>query len=161
MFCSFFFSSRRRHTRCALVTGVQTCALPICHGSSENRAEDPPSSRPSANTNHSSFRLLAVSLNHSGLLKSMGPDPSIGNNRGRIFDPVISVEAWRGPCSTSVPASVHVDVTFMEARLGEEAESKLRFKVAIKAAVVAMEVTIVDPLKIIPSSVDSGARKRK
>src|SRR3546814_5405493 len=30
----FFFSSRRRHTRCALVTGVQTCALPICESSS-------------------------------------------------------------------------------------------------------------------------------
>src|SRR3546814_4512621 len=32
-FISFFFSSRSRHTRCALVTGVQTCALPIyrCH----------------------------------------------------------------------------------------------------------------------------------
>src|SRR3546814_1611378 len=30
VFCFvFFFSSRRRHTRCALVTGVQTCALPI------------------------------------------------------------------------------------------------------------------------------------
>src|SRR3546814_8379171 len=30
LLCSFFFfSSRRRHTRCALVTGVQTCALPI------------------------------------------------------------------------------------------------------------------------------------
>src|SRR3546814_3643957 len=29
---SFFFSSRRRHTRCALVTGVQTCALPIWFG---------------------------------------------------------------------------------------------------------------------------------
>src|SRR3546814_4746676 len=27
--CVFFFSIRRRHTRCALVTGVQTCALPI------------------------------------------------------------------------------------------------------------------------------------
>src|SRR3546814_7587504 len=26
---AFFFSSRRRHTRCALVAGVQTCALPI------------------------------------------------------------------------------------------------------------------------------------
>src|SRR3546814_7965591 len=25
----FVFSSRRRHTRCALLTGVQTCALPI------------------------------------------------------------------------------------------------------------------------------------
>src|SRR3546814_10763685 len=31
----FFFSSRRRHTRCALVTGVQTCALPICLAASE------------------------------------------------------------------------------------------------------------------------------
>src|SRR3546814_10827770 len=30
MLLFFFFSSRRRHTRCALVTGVQTCALPIC-----------------------------------------------------------------------------------------------------------------------------------
>src|SRR3546814_5999989 len=33
----FFFSSRRRHTRCALVTGVQTCALPI--SAKEKRAE--------------------------------------------------------------------------------------------------------------------------
>src|SRR3546814_10415090 len=30
----FFCSSRRRHTRCALVTGVQTCALPICTAAS-------------------------------------------------------------------------------------------------------------------------------
>src|SRR3546814_3766929 len=28
----FFFTSRRRHTSCALVTGVQTCALPILLG---------------------------------------------------------------------------------------------------------------------------------
>src|SRR3546814_6093049 len=33
----FFFSSRRRHTRCALVTGVQTCALPIFGGGLEER----------------------------------------------------------------------------------------------------------------------------
>src|SRR3546814_18483111 len=33
LFLSFFcFSSRSRHTRCALVTGVQTCALPILGG---------------------------------------------------------------------------------------------------------------------------------
>src|SRR3546814_7320549 len=47
---SFFFSSRRRHTRCALVTGVQTCALPIsarqpcnharCRGSGAGRKGD-------------------------------------------------------------------------------------------------------------------------
>src|SRR3546814_2423013 len=34
---SYFFSSRRRHTRCALVTGVQTCALPICLRMMANR----------------------------------------------------------------------------------------------------------------------------
>src|SRR3546814_10500825 len=33
----FFFSSRRRHTRCALVTGVQTCALPIYRRRSGSR----------------------------------------------------------------------------------------------------------------------------
>src|SRR3546814_7492951 len=33
----FFFSSRRRHTRCSLVTGVQTCALPICLRRSRRR----------------------------------------------------------------------------------------------------------------------------
>src|SRR3546814_632942 len=33
-FLCFFFSSRRRHTRCALVTGVQTCALPISRDAS-------------------------------------------------------------------------------------------------------------------------------
>src|SRR3546814_19095564 len=37
----FFFSSRRRHTRCALVTGVQTCALPISSPGSAS-ASGPP-----------------------------------------------------------------------------------------------------------------------
>src|SRR3546814_9678932 len=35
-FC--FFSSRIRHTRCALVTGVQTCALPISTGNTNSAA---------------------------------------------------------------------------------------------------------------------------
>src|SRR3546814_10244527 len=35
----FFFSSRRRHTRCALVTGVQTCALPISDGPSPSQMD--------------------------------------------------------------------------------------------------------------------------
>src|SRR3546814_3821392 len=41
----FFVSSRRRHTSCALVTGVQTCALPISHPDAAiTRAEIPRSS---------------------------------------------------------------------------------------------------------------------
>src|SRR3546814_10119252 len=39
----FFFSSRRRHTICALVTGVQTCALPISFGDTLTvQSEDQP-----------------------------------------------------------------------------------------------------------------------
>src|SRR3546814_3530933 len=38
LFHVFIFSSRRRHTRCALVTGVQTCALPISSASSPSCA---------------------------------------------------------------------------------------------------------------------------
>src|SRR3546814_6849192 len=41
MCCYFFFSSRRRHTRCALVTGVQTCALPIWGVAERHRPREP------------------------------------------------------------------------------------------------------------------------
>src|SRR3546814_8784467 len=37
----FFFSSRRLHTRCALVTGVQTCALPIYRVRSSSKLDSP------------------------------------------------------------------------------------------------------------------------
>src|SRR3546814_1188733 len=39
MYFFFLFSSRRRHTRCALGTGVQTCALPILIASDIYREE--------------------------------------------------------------------------------------------------------------------------
>src|SRR3546814_3598879 len=46
-FVVFFFSSRRRQTRCALVTGVQTCALPICRPALlRDPAERPPAPDP-------------------------------------------------------------------------------------------------------------------
>src|SRR3546814_19912326 len=41
----FFFASRSRHTRCSLVTGVQTCALPI---SVPRRSDIPCRPRPAA-----------------------------------------------------------------------------------------------------------------
>src|SRR3546814_6965538 len=44
----FFFSSRRRHTRCALVTGVQTCALPISAAAAGVRGLGLPARRPHA-----------------------------------------------------------------------------------------------------------------
>src|SRR3546814_5083768 len=44
----FFFSSRRRHTRCALVTGVQTCALPIYSDDPQSGQKWKDTSRPLA-----------------------------------------------------------------------------------------------------------------
>src|SRR3546814_2863547 len=41
-----FFSSRRRHTSCALVTGVQTCALPIYPPCGPPRSPPPPLTSP-------------------------------------------------------------------------------------------------------------------
>src|SRR3546814_1812297 len=71
-FSFFFFSSRRRHTRCALVTGVQTCALPICsQGTLNNRlpllpdgtpSSKPPTCRPKESRMSGAVHRLIVSL---------------------------------------------------------------------------------------------------
>src|SRR3546814_5587342 len=56
----FFFSSRRRHTRCALVTGVQTCALPI---SAEPAKVQAPEAEPKSDQQKSPLELYATDLN--------------------------------------------------------------------------------------------------
>src|SRR3546814_6421545 len=69
----FFFSSRRRHTRCALVTGVQTCALPICPrieiGVADRNPRPVDAQRQSGNkargqkrTERPAFRLLGIDI---------------------------------------------------------------------------------------------------
>src|SRR3546814_13149233 len=56
----FFFSSRRRHTRCALVTGVQTCALPISQPSAAMRQRR---RRNGSRNDASVFTVSALALN--------------------------------------------------------------------------------------------------
>src|SRR3546814_6457340 len=57
----FFVSSRRRHTRCALVTGVKTCSLPISESASESVKRAfafPPFNAPQTSpTNMTHFRI--------------------------------------------------------------------------------------------------------
>src|SRR3546814_9617546 len=66
MLCVYylFFSSRRRHTRCALVTGVQTCALPIscCCGAPSCLPCSCYRSRPALSVSSSSSRGWAMPL---------------------------------------------------------------------------------------------------
>src|SRR3546814_1584828 len=74
----FFFSSRRRHTICALVTGVQTCALPISHGPDciFLLAPASPASRVAAVAREASGYLTYVSL--KGVTGAATPDGSSG-----------------------------------------------------------------------------------
>src|SRR3546814_3894341 len=70
LFFFLFFSSRRRHTRCALVTGVQTCALPIYPKQSKHWALDIAVAFPTLHINLSpggfwSHRFWPISVNRT------------------------------------------------------------------------------------------------
>src|SRR3546814_1276471 len=66
----FFFSSRRRHTRCALVTGVQTCALPILPMTVIRTRPSASSTTVEASFSNSSLGIRQPSRNSSGGRKS-------------------------------------------------------------------------------------------
>src|SRR3546814_2079351 len=87
--CFFFFSSRRRHTRCALVTGVQTCALPICLSRS-NGAFRP-------------FFLITVSSRSWMRSKVVKRAPQLGQKRRRRIAELSSVGRESLTCVSSFP----------------------------------------------------------
>src|SRR3546814_10002656 len=64
--CFFFCSSRRRHTRCALVTGVQTCALPIYQKAGDTY-QIPNPDRHYGNLHLQSFEALCVDIARLGM----------------------------------------------------------------------------------------------
>src|SRR3546814_5706833 len=71
----FLFSSRRRHTRCALVTGVQTCALPICPNGSTAAASTPdPRSQDAGMTTFRAFRIHNDDEGYRAGIEQMGTD---------------------------------------------------------------------------------------
>src|SRR3546814_5458492 len=87
----FFFSSRRRHTRGALVTGVQTCALPILEGEISVEA----------------FEDVILSWGHWGVLASIGlmvlhsfvpfPAEFVALANGMLYGPVWgTIITWIG-----------------------------------------------------------------
>src|SRR3546814_1776442 len=67
----FFFSSRRRHTRCALVTGVQTCALPIVF--------------PPAYTAPSNFVSIQKSFTQEARVQSADPEAALSWTIGGFY----------------------------------------------------------------------------
>src|SRR3546814_4556179 len=100
-----FFSSRRRHTRCALVTGVQTCALPISWHTHKliPRSRCRTSSR--SWSNWPTARAIWGSL-----------DPLDVEILGMLVRPVIGVHRLSERLRSSLPVAVMVAIT-MGARL--------------------------------------------
>src|SRR3546814_297841 len=103
----FFFSSRRRHTRCALVTGVQTCALPILPIKRSGAISSEPSDSSDrldewqqALQSTSFFRGAFVTLDQDEAVRKTGPD-------GEVALPV-RVQVSEAP-ARRVTASLGVD----------------------------------------------------
>src|SRR3546814_7735798 len=90
-----FFSSRRRHTRCALLTGVQTCALPISQGS-----KPAPVAAPVADPSRPPFEHYIAG---SGIIEAVDRNVAIGSPLPRLVlavqvkvgDEEIGRASWR------------------------------------------------------------------
>src|SRR3546814_19181171 len=115
----FFFSSRRRHTRCALVTGVQTCALPISisqiglitliglitkHGilivQFANKLQDEGRSQLDAAVEAATLRLRPILMTTGAMVGGAIPlalaHGAGGESRQAIGGVTIGRESWRG-----------------------------------------------------------------
>src|SRR3546814_19344015 len=94
----FFVSSRRRHTRCALVTGVQTCALPISARPARRRksCRQWPSQRRGRRSGSCPSRMRR----HGGA-ETLPPLPLPGNSEERrVGEECVSTCIFRGSTSS-------------------------------------------------------------
>src|SRR3546814_14165565 len=91
----FFFSSRRRHTSCALVTGVQTCALPILSAFLAHCREEEPEIE---------IRLAEVPLAEQ-LRGLRSGDFTIGfAHTAEVGEEILAEQIWHDPLILAVPA---------------------------------------------------------
>src|SRR3546814_7705790 len=95
---SFFFSSRRRHTICALVTGVQTCALPISH---DPKLDDPALAR-ALNSPAFYIGALGSRKTHAARLERLGAAGFTDKELARIHGPAGLPIGAAGPAEIAV-----------------------------------------------------------
>jgi hypothetical protein len=80
------------------------------------------------------------------------------NDRRQAFTDVVTLEAWHAAFGQGSPAvDLHVDVVFGTGRLGEEADSPIRFKLDIRRAEIVVVVPQMEPVVVDPASVSRDA----
>lgn len=78
----------------------------------------------------------------------------MSSNNKRVFGSVVSVDAWHTAYSeVGRTASIHVDVSFLKGKLGDEPQSPVRFEIALKRAEVVFVIPSSEPLSVLQSSV--------
>jgi hypothetical protein len=75
------------------------------------------------------------------------------SNQRRVFEHAVAIDAWDSPLDNGKAANVHVDVSFMVARLGQEEDCPVRFKLSIGRAELIFSIPEFEPLKVIQHSV--------
>src|SRR3546814_8746172 len=100
MLCVFFFSSRRRHTRCALVTGVQPGALPILRDFRSARSRDHVRNRRTVAPPDAGAELAGQPDARHGAPRGAGPAP-----RGALVPPRGRGSATPAPAATPLAAA--------------------------------------------------------
>src|SRR3546814_1049307 len=105
----FCFSSRRRHTRCALVTGVQTCALPI-----------------STDGKSLGFLYVAGATRHASAVAAAKPAAGEIGVSGVEVQRVASLDVAGGVLRELTPANLYAYERSEECRVGTECVSTCR-----------------------------------
>src|SRR3546814_9257644 len=104
----FFLSSRRRHTRCALVNGVQTLALPICHDRARDQAASHRDDLDWQRELAQYIDLLARFDDADELVAGLGNDLLARERRAAVLDQAL--EIGRASCRERVCQYVSISV---------------------------------------------------
>ncbi|NML95578.1 hypothetical protein [Novosphingobium olei] len=76
-----------------------------------------------------------------------------GSNHTKAFPDLISIDAWHSEAADLDGRSLHIDASFSEAKIGEEADSKIRFSLRLKKADVVFTTSPTSQVAIIQRSV--------
>lgn len=76
------------------------------------------------------------------------------SNLQKVFESVVSIDAWRTTFDSETQlAKVHIDVSFLKGKLGDDPGSPVRFEVALKRAEIIFAIPATEPISVVQSSV--------
>src|SRR3546814_4414203 len=143
----FFFSSRRRHTSCELVTGVQTCALPICRpvswGGNQGNEGNEGNGKCKGAHGHEESNIPHTPLIPLSQKQEAPPKRGLSTSRYRIRQPAattLTVRRFFGPltANSTLPST---SANRVWSRRSEEHTSELQSLMRISYAVFCLKKT--------------------